>query len=219
LTRRLRGLEPKRPRPLANPRALALALILFSMATPLAVSAQEPGKVFRIGMLERTSMAINAANVNDLRQGLRELGYVEGKNYVIEYRSADGRDDQFPGLATDLVRLKVDLILTRGTPATLAAQNATATIPVIITGVSDPVAQGIVATLGRPGANVSANMDETVPAGRPHPPACPVEVWINRPEIPVSLQTSSWTPPARLLTRTPSPSLSSTVTLWEARIG
>src|SRR5712692_8370963 len=110
--------------------ALALALLLSSIAAPRSVGAQQPEKLFRIGMLERTSIAINAANVNGFRQGLRELGYVEGKSFVIEYRSADGHDERFPDLATELVRLKVDLILTRGTPAALAAKNATGIIPV-----------------------------------------------------------------------------------------
>ena len=104
------------------------------LAAPLAVAAQQPEKVYRIGMLERTSPAINAANLDGFRRGLRELGYVEGKTFIIEYRSADGRDERFPDLATELVRLKVDLIPTRGTPATLAAKNATGTIPVIIAG-------------------------------------------------------------------------------------
>jgi putative ABC transport system substrate-binding protein len=132
----------KRPRSTACLPALALVLLFSSLASPLAVDAQTE-KLYRIGMLERTSTAINAANLDGLRRGLRELGYVEGKNFVIEYRSADGRDEWFPGLATDLVRLNVDLILTRGTPATLAAKNATGTIPVIIIGIGDPVAQGI----------------------------------------------------------------------------
>jgi len=135
--------------------ALGLALVVSSAAAPLAVDAQQPEKLYRIGMLERTSPAINAANLNGFRQGLRELGYVEGKNFIIEYRSADGRDERYPGLATELVRLKVDLILTRGTPATLAAKNATGTIPVIITGIGDPVGQGVVASLARPGGNIT----------------------------------------------------------------
>jgi len=95
------------------------------------------------------------ANVNSFRQGLRELGYVEGESFVIEYRSADGRDERFPDLATELVRLKMDLILTRGTPAALAAQKATGTIPVVILGVGDPVGQGVVASLARPGGNIT----------------------------------------------------------------
>lgn len=146
--------------------ALVLALLLSSLAAPLAVDSQPPAKVYRIGMLERMSPAINAANLDGFRRGLRELGYVEEKNFVIEYRSADGRDERFPALATELVRLKVDLIVTRGTPATLAAKSATDTIPVIIVGAGDPVAQGIVASLARPGANVtglSPMVTETYP--------------------------------------------------------
>jgi putative ABC transport system substrate-binding protein len=106
-------------------------------------------------MLERTSPATNAANLDGLRQGLRDLGHSEGENYVIEYRSVDGVDELFANLATELVRLNVDLIVTRGTPAALAAKNATATIPVIMVGVGDPVGQGIVASLARPGGNVT----------------------------------------------------------------
>jgi putative tryptophan/tyrosine transport system substrate-binding protein len=125
------------------------------LTTPLAAEAQQLGKPYRIGVLERTSTAVNAANVNAFRQGLRERGYVEGERFVIEYRSADGRDAQFPVLAAELVQLKVDLILTRGTPAALAARNATATIPVVFTGVGDPVGQGIVASLAHPGRNIT----------------------------------------------------------------
>ena len=145
---------------------LAVVLALGVALTPLVVAAQQAGKVYRIGVLERTSPAINAANLDGFRQGLRELGYVEEKNFVIEYRSADGRDERFPALATELVRLKVDLILTRGTPATLAAKDATGTIPIIIVGVGDAVAQGIVTSLARPGANVtglSTMVTETFP--------------------------------------------------------
>jgi putative ABC transport system substrate-binding protein len=86
---------------------------------------------------------------------MRELGYVEGKHFVIEYRSADGLDERFLELAADLARLKVDLIVTRGTQAILATKNATDTIPIVITGAGDPVAQGIVASLARPGANIT----------------------------------------------------------------
>jgi putative ABC transport system substrate-binding protein len=135
--------------------ALALGLLLSSIAAPPSVGARQPEKLYRIGMLERTSMAINAPNVNSFREGLRELGYVEGKSFVIEYRSADGRDERFPALATELVRLQVDLILTRGTPAALAAKNSTGTIPVVITGVGDPVGQRVVASLARPGGNIT----------------------------------------------------------------
>ena len=133
----------------------AFALFGLSVGAPFGVEAGQPDRLYRIGMLERTSAAINAANVNGFRQGLRDLGYVENETFAIEYRSADGHDDQFPALAADLVRSKVDLIVTRGTPAALAAKTATATIPVVITGVGDPVGQGVVASLARPGTNIT----------------------------------------------------------------
>ena len=103
---------------------------LFS--APLAAEAQKAAKVYRVGMLETRSTALNAANIDAFRQGMQELGYKEGENLQIEYRSADGRDERFPGLATELLDLKVDLILTRGTPAALAAKNATRTVPVVM---------------------------------------------------------------------------------------
>ena len=132
-----------------------LTLLLWVIAAPFAGDAAESDKVYRIGMLERTAPAINAANIDGFRQGMRELGYVEGGSFIIEYRSADGHDDRFPTLANELVRSKVDVIVTRGTPAALAAKNATKEIPVIVTGIGDPVGQGVVASLARPGANVT----------------------------------------------------------------
>lgn len=132
-----------------------LVLLVVSLAAPVGVDAGQAEKFHRIGMLERTSATINAANVERFRQGLRDHGYVEGVSFVIEYRSADGHDERFPILAAELVRSNVDLILTRGTPAALAAKNATGTIPVVITGVGDPVGQGVVASLARPGANIT----------------------------------------------------------------
>jgi putative ABC transport system substrate-binding protein len=134
---------------------LAFALVFSLTAAPLGVGAAQPEKLHHIGMLERTPAVTNGPNVNGFRQGLRELGYVEGKSFVIDYRSADGHDERFPALATELVRLKVDLIVTRGTPAALAAKNATRTTPVVITGVGDPVGQGVVSSLARPGANIT----------------------------------------------------------------
>jgi ABC-type uncharacterized transport system substrate-binding protein len=139
-------------------RLIGLAVIcaIGAALAPIALEAQPADKVYRIGMLERTSAVINAANLEAFRQGLRALGYVEGKNLAIEYRSADGRDDRFRDLAAELVALKVDLILTRGTPAALAAKRATGGgIPVVITGVGDPIGQGIVASLARPGGNIT----------------------------------------------------------------
>jgi putative ABC transport system substrate-binding protein len=134
--------------------ALAAAFVLGLLAAPL-VEAQQAGKVYRIGMLETTSPALNAANLDAFRRGVRELGYVEGQNFTIEYRSADGRRERFPDLAAELVRLKVDVILTRGTPAVMAAKNATATIPVVMAASGDPVLSGVVSSLARPGGNVT----------------------------------------------------------------
>ena len=123
------------------------------LAAPLAARAQQAGKVYRIGILEAIPAAQNAANLDALRKGLRELGYVEGRNLIIEYRSADGRAERFPDLASELVRLKVDLIVTRGTPAARAAKNATATIPVVMATMGDP--RAIVASFARPGGNIT----------------------------------------------------------------
>jgi ABC-type uncharacterized transport system substrate-binding protein len=125
------------------------------VAAPLAAEAQPARKVYRLGMLETRSTVLNAANVDAFRQGLLELGYKEGQNLEIVYRSSDGRDERFPGLASELVRLKVDVILTRGTPAALAAKSATRTIPVVMAASGDPVGSGLVAGLGHPGGNVT----------------------------------------------------------------
>ena len=110
-------------------RAFISTLASGLLAAPVAAEAQPAGKMYRVGMLETTSLALNAANLEAFRQGLRELGYFERQDYAIEYRSADGRPDRFPDLAAELVRLKVDLIVTRGTTGAVAAKNATRTIP------------------------------------------------------------------------------------------
>jgi putative ABC transport system substrate-binding protein len=120
---------------------------------PLVARAQQAGKVWRIGMLETISAAANAANLDALRKTLRDLGYIEGKNLIIEYRTAEGAADRFPDLAADLVRQNVDLIVTRGTPAVLAAKAATATIPVVMVAIGDPMLA--VASIARPGGNVT----------------------------------------------------------------
>ena len=133
---------------------LAVALAISLLAAPLAAGAQA-GKVYRIGMLETRSRTLNAANVDAFRQGLLELGYHDGQNLEIVYRSSDGRNDRFPALARELVNLKVDLIVTRGTPAVLAAKRTTATIPVVMAASGAPVESGIVASLARPGGNVT----------------------------------------------------------------
>jgi len=123
------------------------------LAAPLAAPAQQAGKVYRVGILEPIPAAQNAANLDALRKGLRELGYVEGQNLIIEYRSADGRAERFPELASELVRLKVDLLVTRGTPAARAAKNATGTIPVVMATMGDP--RAIVASFAHPGGNIT----------------------------------------------------------------
>jgi len=133
----------------------SLALIVVSITAPVFSHAVEPERVRRIGMLERTPAAQSSANVEAFRQGLRELGYIEGQTFAIEYRSADGHDERFAALAAELVTMKVDLIVARGTPAALAAKHATTAIPIIITGVGDPVGQGVVASLARPGTNIT----------------------------------------------------------------
>jgi putative tryptophan/tyrosine transport system substrate-binding protein len=123
------------------------------LCAPFDARAQQMGKVYRIGILETIPAARNAANLDALRKGLRDLGYVEGRNLVIEYRSADGRPERFPDLAAELVRLKVDLIVTRGTPAARAAKNATGTIPVVMATMGDP--RAIVASFAHPGGNIT----------------------------------------------------------------
>jgi putative tryptophan/tyrosine transport system substrate-binding protein len=119
---------------------------------PLAARAQKL-KVWRIGMLETVAPELNAANLAALRRGLALLGYVEGQNYVLDYRSANGQAERFPSLAEDLVRARVDLIVTRGTPAARAAKAATSTIPIVMAAVGE--ALGVVESLAHPGENVT----------------------------------------------------------------
>jgi putative tryptophan/tyrosine transport system substrate-binding protein len=122
-------------------------------AWPLAVNAQQPVKLWRIGMLETISWVQNAPQLDAFRQRLQQLGYVEGINFVIEYRSAEGRGDRFPSLVAELIQRNVDLLVLRGTPAAIAVKNATSTIPVVMTAVGDPLL--VVASLSRPGGNLT----------------------------------------------------------------
>src|SRR5262249_25234831 len=115
-----------------------------ALICPQPTHAQQGARAHRIGVLETISLKLNAANFSAFRRGLAELGYIEGQNLVIEYRSADGRQDRFADLARELVRLNVDLIVTRGTPAAQAAKAATAIVPVVMAGSGDPVGTGIV---------------------------------------------------------------------------
>ena len=125
------------------------------VAATSSASAQQPAKNRRIGILETISPALNIRNLDALRRGLRELGYIENQNYILEYRSADGDAERFPALADELVRLGVDLIVTRGTPAARAAKNATETIPIVMAAVGEPLGVGIVESLARPGGNLT----------------------------------------------------------------
>jgi ABC-type uncharacterized transport system substrate-binding protein len=128
--------------------------ILFS-ATVYLAHAQQPAKVPRIGFLGAASPSVIAARVEAFRQGLRDLGYVEGKNIVIEYRWAEGKFDRLPDLASELVRVKVDVIVTGGPQATRPAKEAVSTIPVVMGFDHDPVGAGFVASLARPGGNIT----------------------------------------------------------------
>ena len=145
----LRSGNPKSA--IRSPKFLVFCCAIL-LALSLPAQAQQPGKVSRIGYLSSRSASIRT---EPFRQGLRELGYVEGKNIVIEYRDAEGKIERYSDLASDLVNLKVDVIFTVGTPATLAAKNATKTIPIVFTSVGDPVGIGLVASLARPGGNIT----------------------------------------------------------------
>ena len=136
-------------------RLVVLVCLLVAVLLPAVPGAQQPTKVPRIGFLSTAPLSANAARVDALRRGLQELGYVEGKNIVIEYRSAEGRIDQQPALAAELVRLKVEVIVTSGSTATADAKKATLTIPVVMTNDNDPVGNGFVASLARPGGNIT----------------------------------------------------------------
>jgi ABC-type uncharacterized transport system substrate-binding protein len=124
------------------------------LAAPLADQAQQAGKVARIGLVS-TDVIGNRHLIEAFRQGLRDLGYVEGRNLMIEYRSAEGKLDRFPALAIGLVALKVDVIVATNTQAALAARQATATIPIVFAGPADPVSSGLVTSLSRPGGNLT----------------------------------------------------------------
>jgi putative ABC transport system substrate-binding protein len=125
------------------------------LAAPLAAGAQQPGKVTPIGYLSGPSLSANAARIEAFRRGLRDLSYVEGENIVIEWRSADGKLDRLPALAAELVRLKVAVIVTSGGALTRRAKEATSTIPIVMTNDPDPVGDGFVASLARPGGNIT----------------------------------------------------------------
>ena len=135
---------------------LILSFLTIAMLAIVGLGhAQQPTKVPRIGYLGFSSPSTIPTRIEAFRQGLRELGYVEGKNIFIEWRSAEGNADRLPSLAAELVRLKVDIIVTNGPYSTRAAKAATVTIPIVMAAVGDPVGDGIVASLARPGGNIT----------------------------------------------------------------
>ncbi len=133
---------------------IRLALIAMLLALSFQAEAQQPARILRIGILVAASASSFSARVEAFRQRLRELGYVEGKNIVIEYRYAEGKLERLPDLAAELVRLKVDVIVTTG-PGNSAAKKASATIPIVFAAAGDPVGSGLVSSLARPGGNIT----------------------------------------------------------------
>jgi putative ABC transport system substrate-binding protein len=133
---------------------LALGAILLALSFPVEAQ-QQPKKLHRIGILLVGSSSFYAAWIDVFRQGLKELGYIEGKNIAIEYRYAEGKADRLPALAAELVGLKVEVVFTSSTPSVLAVKKATSTIPIVFVSISDPVASGLVTSLARPGGNIT----------------------------------------------------------------
>jgi putative ABC transport system substrate-binding protein len=138
------------------PRRTFMAIITGGLlAAPFAAQAQQTGDVYRIGFLGNSTAALEANLVGPFREGLRDFGYVEGRNVLIEYRWAEGKYDRFPALIGELLALKVAVIVTAGTPATLAVKKATTSVPLVMLAVGDPVGTGIVPSLSHPGGNIT----------------------------------------------------------------
>ena len=136
-------------------RRIFLTTVAGLLLTPLAAEAQQAGKVYRIGLLQIQTHELLVPYLKAFEEGLRELGYVEGRDFVREYRFADRQRERLPDLAAELVRLKVDVIVTGGDPGTMAARQATTTIPIVMTLGGDPVGVGLIASVRRPGGNVT----------------------------------------------------------------
>src|SRR5262245_27885303 len=136
-------------------KTVSLALCAMLFAVCLTAEAQQPKTIPRVGILDRTAISNSAVLWDAFRQELRKLGWVEAKNIAFEYRFVGQKNESLPELAEDLVRSKVDLIVVTGIPLALAAKKVTTTIPIVITNVSDPVGAGLVASLARPGGNVT----------------------------------------------------------------
>ena len=141
-------------------------LILSLLTAPLTAEAQPPGKVPRIGLLMPGSSSGFSSRIEVFRQGLRDLGWVEGQQIALEYRYAENLD-RLPDLAAELVRLPVALILAWGAASALAAQHATTTIPIVFVGVANPIGRGLVPSLARPGGNITGMASEGHPEGGP----------------------------------------------------
>ena len=150
-----------------NRRKLVIALGASMIPMPFGAFAQQLGKVWRVGFLAQRHMDFLDSDYQygPFRRGMRELGYVEGKNLVIEWRSAEGNSERLQELAAELVKLKVDVIVTGGTPATLAAQQTTPTIPIVMSGIGDPVGSGFIKSLAHPGGNITGVTNMNVELG------------------------------------------------------
>ncbi len=136
-------------------KIILITLCSLLLAPRSGVVAQQPGKIFRIGVLDTSTASSSSVNWDQFRQELNRLGWIEGKNFAIEHRFAEGKNERLAELAADLVRLKVDLIAVSETTPALAAKSATTTIPIVFTNAGDPVAAGLVASLARPGGNIT----------------------------------------------------------------
>ncbi len=150
--------SPEMPR-----RAFMTMMASSLLAAPLAAEVQPTGKVYRIGCILTAAPNETAHLIKALSEGLRELGYVEGRNVVVEKRFAEGRQDRLPALAAELVRLKVDVLVTGSNPVIAAVKQATATIPVVMAVSRDPVGAKFIASLARPGANITGLANDTAP--------------------------------------------------------
>jgi putative ABC transport system substrate-binding protein len=142
-------------------RKLIIAFGAGALTAPFASFAQQQGKIWRVGFLSQRARpdSLDSGAISELRRGMRELGYVEGKNLNIEWRFADGKAERLPGLAAELAQMKVGIIVAVGSLATSAAQRATTTIPIVMVSVSDPVGIGLVKSLARPGGNITGLSD------------------------------------------------------------
>jgi putative ABC transport system substrate-binding protein len=139
-----------------NGKIFVYLLATFLLITVAPAQAQPTTtKIFRLGYLAGSSLPVNAARIEAFLQGLRELGYLQGKNIVLEYRAPEGKSERYPALASELVGLNVDVLLTAGAASTRAAKDATSTIPIVMVQDSDPVGSGFIASLARPGGNIT----------------------------------------------------------------